>query len=198
MKAKNIWVILSLAVSAVSCSNGDEEANLQAVALDMKESIDNLNHAIPSLQTIITKMEDGVYATNMAAATDNAYTIDFLDATSVRLDNKESALLVGVDKDSDNKYYWTQTISGESTWLLDASGNKAAVSGATGYPQIKIDESNVWTVSYDNGNTYTKVLDASGNPISLTEDNKNQKAPFLPVQKRFIPRSTYFYSIISI
>ena len=149
MKAKNIWVILSLAVSAVSCSNGDEEANLQAVALDMKESIDNLNHAIPSLQTIITKMEDGVYATNMAAATDNAYTIDFLDATSVRLDNKESALLVGVDKDSDNKYYWTQTISGESTWLLDASGNKAAVSGATGYPQIKIDESNVWTVSYD-------------------------------------------------
>ena len=83
MKAKNIWVILSLAVSAVSCSNGDEEANLQAVALDMKESIDNLNHAIPSLQTIITKMEDGVYATNMAAATDNAYTIDFLDATSV-------------------------------------------------------------------------------------------------------------------
>lgn len=55
MKAKNIWVILSLAVSAVSCSNGDEEANLQAVALDMKESIDNLNHAIPSLQTIITK-----------------------------------------------------------------------------------------------------------------------------------------------
>lgn len=183
MKVKNIWVILSLAVSAVSCSNGDEEANLQAVALDMKESIDNLNHAIPSLQTIITKMEDGVYATNMAAATDNAYTIDFLDATSVRLDNKESALLVGVDKDSDNKYYWTQTISGESTWLLDASGNKAAVSGATGYPQIKIDESNVWTVSYDNGNTYTKVLDASGNPISLTEDNKNQKAPFLTSAK---------------
>ena len=87
--------------------------------------------------------------------------------------------VVGVAKHTDGVYYWT--LNGE--WLLDADGNKLRVSGQDGAagadgsdgqngqdgadgqdgvtPQLKI-EADYWWISYDNGNTWTRLGKAKG------------------------------------
>lgn len=62
---------------------------------------------------------------------------------------------------SDGKYYWT--LDGE--WLTDAAGNKLPVHGENGTdgatPVLKIQDG-FWFVSYDGGNTWEKVGQATG------------------------------------
>ncbi|MBQ7819706.1 MAG: hypothetical protein IJ341_08415 [Bacteroidales bacterium] len=65
---------------------------------------------------------------------------------------------------------WQITFSDESTINLYNGANGANGSngedGANGVtPYIKIDTNSNWTVSYDNGETYTPITDASGNPV---------------------------------
>ena len=78
--------------------------------------------------------------------------------------------VIGVKMDTDGIYYWT--IDGE--WLIDENGNKVqassseADSGADGAngkdgvtPKLKI-ENEYWYVSYDEGQTWTKLGKATG------------------------------------
>lgn len=88
---------------------------------------------------------------------------------------------VGVRKDADGKYYWT--LNGE--WLLDGNGNKIPVRGSDGSdgsdgqdgengsegqdgvtPEFKI-EDGYWYISYDGGQTWTRLGKADG------EDGQN-------------------------
>lgn len=91
-------------------------------------------------------------------------------------------------------YYWTITVDGKTSWLTDDAGNKLPVSGTNGKdgtngtngtdgedgsngedgedgtdgvtPMLKVDTDGYWMVSYDNGTTYTYVLDADGEKVS--------------------------------
>ncbi|MBO5225330.1 MAG: hypothetical protein J6B46_02805, partial [Parabacteroides sp.] len=72
-------------------------------------------------------------------------------------------------------YYWTITVDGETTWLTDDKGNKLPVSGTDGEngtngkngvtPLLKVDGDGYWMVSYDNGSSYTYVLDSYGHKV---------------------------------
>ena len=87
-----------------------------------------------------------------------------------------SAPVIGVKKDTDGVFYWT--INGE--WLVDDAGNKVPVSGKDGAdgengkegvpgtpgadgvtPQLKI-EQDYWYVSYDGGQSWTRLGKATG------------------------------------
>lgn len=75
--------------------------------------------------------------------------------------------VVGVEEDTDGLYYWTiDSGSGNSTWLLDESGNKIKANGIDGYtPTIGVME-------YENETYWTLdgewLVDASGNKIPTT------------------------------
>ena len=94
--------------------------------------------------------------------------------------------IIGVQKDSDGVYYWTL----DGSWLKDISGNRIKAIGTDGKdglnggvdgkdgedgkdgvdgkdgadgitPRLKI-ENDWWYISYDNGNTWTKLSKATG------------------------------------
>jgi len=74
---------------------------------------------------------------------------------------------IGIRQDKDGVWYWT--LNGE--WLYDDNGNKVKAVGVDGKdgasgqdgatPQLKI-EDGYWMVSYDNGQTWTKLCKAVG------------------------------------
>lgn len=56
---------------------------------------------------------------------------------------------------------WKIIFSDESSIIV--TSGEYGKNGVT--PYVKIDENNLWVVSYDNGETYSQILDTEGNPI---------------------------------
>ena len=81
--------------------------------------------------------------------------------------------VIGVAQDEDGIYYWTV----DGAWLLDPAGNKVPTTGKDGLngsngapgqdgkegitPELKI-ENGLWYVSYDNGQNWTEIGQATG------------------------------------
>ncbi len=61
--------------------------------------------------------------------------------------------IVGVKQDTDGNWYWTI----DNDWMLDGNGRKIQANAINGIaPLLKIEE-DFWWVSYDNGNSWTKL-----------------------------------------
>ena len=171
--------MLSFAATLASCQYDDEELWNKVNSLDdrvtaVEGSLNNLNQTIPSLQTIVEAMENRTYISSVTSTSDG-YKIDFSDGKSATITNGESAPVIGINKDADGKYYWTQSFNGTEEWLVDEGGNKMPVAGKDAVtPQLKVNANGCWTVSYDNGATFTEVLDETGKPVSAvgTEGEK--------------------------
>ena len=171
--------MLSFAATLASCQYDDEELWNKVNSLDdrvtaVEGSLNNLNQTIPSLQTIVEAMENRTYISSVTTTSDG-YKIDFSDGKSTTITNGENAPVIGINKDADGKYYWTQSFNGTEEWLVDEGGNKMPVAGKDAVtPQLKVNANGCWTVSYDNGATFTEVLDETGKPVSAvgTEGEK--------------------------
>lgn len=171
--------MLSFAATLASCQYDDEELWNKVNSLDdrvtaVEGSLNNLNQTIPSLQTIVEAMENRTYISSVTSTSDG-YKIDFSDGKSATITNGESAPVIGIKKDADGKYYWTQSFNGTEEWLVDEGGNKMPVAGKDAVtPQLKVNANGYWTASYDNGATFAEVLDETGKPVSAvgTEGEK--------------------------
>lgn len=171
--------MLSFAATLASCQYDDEELWNKVNSLDdrvtaVEGSLNSLNQTIPSLQTIVEAMENRTYISSVTTTSDG-YKIDFSDGKSATITNGESAPVIGINKDTDEKYYWTQSFNGTEEWLVDEGGNKMPVAGKDAVtPQLKVNANGCWTVSYDNGATFAEVLDETGKPVSAvgTEGEK--------------------------
>ena len=171
--------MLSFAATLASCQYDDEELWNKVNSLDdrvtaVEGSLNSLNQTIPSLQTIVEAMENRTYISSVTTTSDG-YKIDFSDGKSATITNGENAPVIGINKDADGKYYWTQSFNGTEEWLVDEGGNKMPVAGKDAVtPQLKVNTNGCWTVSYDNGATFTEVLDETGKPVSAvgTEGEK--------------------------
>ena len=152
---------------------------------DLEKWCAQANTNITSLQTIVNVIESNDAITSitpvMEGGVEIGYTITFADHDPITIyhgkDGKDgqdgqdgTSPIVGVAKYTDGVYYWT--LNGE--WLLDENGNKLRVSGANGKdgsdgadgqdgvtPQLKI-VADYWWISYDNGNTWTRLGKAKG------------------------------------
>lgn len=150
-----------------------------------------LNTNINALQTIVTALQSNDHVTNVAPIMENGkeigYTITFAKNGSVTIyhgkdgqdgddgkdgqDGKDGSIPeIGVNQDEDGTYYWT--LNGQ--WLLDDNGNKIPTTGNDGAagmngqdgtdgitPKLRI-EDEYWYISYDNGETWSKLGKATG------------------------------------
>lgn len=146
-----------------------------------------LNENIESLQTIVNALQNNDYVKSITPIVENGvevgYEIEFTKSGKVEIYHGEngadaSAPVIGV-RQHEGVYYWT--LDGE--WLLDENGNKIKAEGVDGQngqngqngqdgtngsdgqdgvtPQLKIEE-DYWYVSYDGGQTWTKLDKAVG------------------------------------
>lgn len=157
----------------------------------LEELCNKMNTNISSLQTIISALQDNDYVTSITPVTYGdeviGYTINFSKSGPVTIYHGENGRdgidgedghtpILGVKKDSDGNYYWTI----DGSWLLDDEGNKIRTNGHDGTdgvdgsngadgqngkdgitPQVKI-ENGYWYVSYDNGESWQQLGEATG------------------------------------
>ena len=129
-----------------------------------------MNKDITALQKAVKALEDKDYVTSVEPITEDGkeigYRINFTKSGSITIYHGKDGAdgltpVISVSLDTDGLYYWT--IDGE--WLLDSGGNKIKASATDGEdgitPQLKIEE-DWWYISYDAGQTWTKLSTAKG------------------------------------
>ncbi len=165
----------------------DELAALAERVSTLEKLCGKLNENIVSLQTIVDALQKNDYVKSIAPIVEDGeeigYEIEFTQSGKVKIYHGQkgadaSAPVVGV-RQHEGVYYWT--LDGE--WLLDDNGNKIKAEGTDGEdgqngqdgsngadgadgqdgitPQLKI-EDEYWYVSYDGGETWTKLDKAVG------------------------------------
>ena len=183
-----IWQFVLLMLFATACDKYDDGEIWDRVnSLDNRVTlIENqlklMNSNINSISGLVDALQNRLYITNVATSKDG-YTLTFSDGSHITItDGKDGRDGVdGVDgKDApvinvryyNGRYYWVQTINGETTWLTDSDGNKIPASGLDGVtPLLKVDSDGYWVISYDNGNSYTLLRDEYGNAIKAAGED---------------------------
>lgn len=150
-----------------------------------------MNTNISSIQTIVNALQQQDYITGVNPVTEGSvvigYTITFAKNKAITVyhgeDGKDGAdgndgkdgkdgvsPLMGVEKDADGLFYWK--LNGE--WLKDKEGQKIKASGNDGKdgitPRLKI-EDGYWWMSVDNGQTWNKAGQATGDAFFKEIDN---------------------------
>lgn len=186
MKTRSIWLWVLLLVTAISgCKYDDADLWNKVNSLDdrvtsLEGTVESLNQQTTSLQTLINGVQNRLYISSVTS-NENGYTIEFSDGTVAAITNGTNgadgadAPVISIKKDTDGKYYWIQTIDGTEEWLVDDAGDKLPVSGEDAItPQLKVNANGFWLVSYDNGATFTEILDEAGNPVkAVGEDGED-------------------------
>ena len=190
--------------SALSGRVDDLEGRVE----QLEELCNRMNTNIVALRQLVDAFKEADYVTAIIPIVDGGetigYRISFAKSEPVIVyhgrdgkdgeDGKDGAdgkdgkdgytPVIGVRQDTDGAYYWT--LDGE--WLTDAAGNKIQANATDGKdgedgvdgvsPKLKIEEG-YWYISYDNGETWTKLDKAAGEDggdsifSEVTQDDTN-------------------------
>ena len=139
-----IIMILTI-ISTTSCTEdyGPEIDKIKEDISQLQSSVDKLQEAYEG-----GKIIKGVEA--LSAEEGDGWKINFSDNSSIKLQNGKDG------KDG-----------------IDGANGKDGINGINGEdgkdgitPYLKIDADFYWTISYDNGNSYNQIVDATGSPVS--------------------------------
>lgn len=168
MKKAIFIIILALSSVLVSCKYDDTEIwnavksnELRIEALE--ERCRSLNQDIQSLNTIVKALQDNDFVTGVVEVKKSGsvvgYTISFSKSGSVTIYNGTDGRTpeIGIKLHSDGKYYWT--VDGD--WIYDGSGTGNRIAAEGTVPLLKIKDE-CWYVSYDDGQSWSKLSKATG------------------------------------
>ena len=143
-----------------SCTFDDTELQNSIDDLTARiEALENFQEQvqgdIASLQEIIAKLQSSVTVNNVVE-TENGYTINFSDGTSVTVSNGKDGMTppsITVVEEG-GTYYWAyENADGTTEFIRDGDGNKIPVTGEA--PQVRInEETGNWEISTDGGQTW--------------------------------------------
>ena len=148
-----------MAVSVNSCFDDSALKNSIDDLKDRVEALENFQKQvqgdIASLQEIIAKLQSSVTVNNVVE-TENGYTINFSDGTSVTISNGKDGMTppsITVVEEG-GTYYWAyENADGTTEFIRDGDGNKIPVTGEA--PQVRInEETGNWEISTDGGQTW--------------------------------------------
>ena len=169
---KGILLIFTVLATLVGCGQYDDSElksdinDLKSRMAALEKQCKNMNENLTSLQAIVDAIQkqDGIVSvTDLPDG--QGYSVKFVSGKVIYLYNGtngtgSSTPKISVRQDSDGIYYWT--VDGE--WLI-VDGKKVRASATDGKdavtPQFKI-EDGFWYVSYDGGNSWSKLGKATG------------------------------------
>lgn len=142
------------------------------------------NTTISSLQVLVSSLQSNNWIKDVIPISENGttigYAITFMHGDPITIYNGKNGEdghtpIIGVKQDTDGVWYWTL----DDDWLLNGEGEKvAATSSQSPAPKLKIEE-DYWWVSYDDGETWSKlgkaVGEGSGDTMfrEVRQDDKN-------------------------
>ena len=169
---KYLILIFTVLATLVGCGQYDDSElksdinDLKSRMAALEKQCKNMNENLTSLQAIVDAIQkqDGIVSvTDLPDG--QGYSVKFVSGKVIYLYNGtngtgSSTPKISVRQDSDGIYYWT--VDGE--WLI-VDGKKVRASATDGKdavtPQFKI-EDGFWFVSYDGGNSWSKLGKATG------------------------------------
>lgn len=177
MKLFLLWGgVFMLLLSTTACSDDFDDSELQKKIADLTERIQKLeeqaktaNADLKTLQSLIETIQGNLFIAKVEK-TANGCIIHFTNGEKAEITNGENgsdAPVIGVKADTDGIYYWTITSDGKTEWLTDSKGEKLRAEAVK--PQLGIDKEGYWTISYDEGRTFARILDADGNPVAAMD-----------------------------
>lgn len=120
------------------------------------------NTTIESLQQLIAALQAENKIKDISPVMENGktvgYTISFTSGNPITIYNGKNGQdghtpIVGVKQDTDGFWYWTI----DENWMLNGKGEKVRADAAQGItPKLKI-EDEYWWVSYDEGESWSKL-----------------------------------------
>jgi hypothetical protein len=175
-------LLLAVPLVLTGCSDYDD-SKLWKDLNDLKSRIEALEEEVGKMNSEISTMRkivDESVTVVKVEETPDGYLIRFSDNTSAEIkhgtpgapgSDGTHAPVIGVKKDADDVYYWTVTTNGVTEWLM-ADGAKMRVTGESVTPVIAVDADGYWSISYDSGQTFARILDDTGEPVSaVTKDS---------------------------
>lgn len=165
---------------AAACTFDDSQ--LKGQLDDIKDRIERLQGRIDAVNVQLKSLNaltSGNAITSVEKNSEGKYVITYKNNNNeekavviAAMDQMVNVPLLGVELDSQNNlYYWTVTVDGEKTFLMN-DGEKVPVSGYT--PKVSVDADGYWTVNGE------RVNDANGLPI---EANDGESCVFKAVEK---------------
>ena len=184
---KLLLVLVTGCLLATGCAEllRDELADVHNQIEDIRDELEllkeQMNTNIGALRVLVEGLQSEDFIKSVVPITEGSkvigYTITFTKSQPVTIyhgqDGKDgSAPVIGVKQDEDGTWYWT--IDGE--WMTNSAGEKiraSAKDGANGKdgtdgedgktPKLKI-EDGAWYISIDDGVSWEKLGQATGNP----------------------------------
>lgn len=162
-------MIAVIGMLACACMFDDSELNSQLD--DIKNRIEKLQGRIDAMNSQLTAMSyitSGNVITSVTQDSDGKYVITYLDSKDqaktvvlATMDQMINVPQLGVELDPQNNlYYWTVTVDGETSYLMN-NGEKVPVSGYA--PKVSVDAEGYWTVNGE------RLKDANGLPIQAND-----------------------------
>lgn len=160
-------LLVILFMSVLSCCSDDYDDSKAWKDIDkIYKDLDQLKEQLDVLQNqteALSKIINGGAITSISESSSGGYTVYYKGSDNIEYsfviatkDQMTTQPIIGIDKEGDI-YYWTTTVDGKKTFLLDDNKQKIPVTGKT--PQIKIDGNGYWTI---NGK---QILDNNQSPI---------------------------------
>ena len=183
---KLFYLLVGIGLFAASCDDYDDTDLMNRVddldnrVSELEETIAQMNQDIKGVQTLVNALEDNVYIAKIEPQTEG-YKIYFTNGEEITISDgkKGDAGQDGVDAPkmtikldpADGEYYWALEKDGQVDYIL-ADGKKIPVKGEQGKtPLLRVKKegsTGFWEVSYDNGQTWNRVLDADGQPVTTS------------------------------
>ena len=173
--------IMIAVIGILACACMFDDSDLKGQLDDIKDRIEKLQGRIDAMNGQLTAMSyitSGNVITSVTQDSDGKYVITYLDSKNAEktvviatMDQMINVPVLGVELDAQNNlYYWTVTVDGETTYLMN-NGEKVPVSGYT--PKVSVDAEGYWTVNGE------RIKDANGLPI---EANDGESCVFRSVE----------------
>ena len=190
---RNLLFML-LAVIITSCGDDYDDSaiwdkinSFEERLQDLEKKVDDINSKTLSLQELLKSIQDRKYVESINATTDG-YTILFSDGQSISIKNGKNGVnapVISMKKDTDGVYYWTQTIDGKTSWLLDPITN-SKIAASSVAPIIKVDREGYWIVSYNNGASYEQIKDPEGKPVKALGKDGDSMFKSVTIEGNFL------------
>ena len=179
---KLFLMVATLGVLFTSCSYDDTAVinridDLENRVTELEETITALNQDIAGVQTLVNALQNNVYVSKIVEG-ESGYEIYFTNGDKIVIADgkdgeagKDGVTVTVMLDETDGQYYWAITENG-TTSFIEVDGMRLPVKGEKGNtPLMRVTmegETGYWEVSYDNGETWERILLADGTPVTTS------------------------------
>lgn len=163
----------------------EKEDSLKNCIESLESQLVQMNSDLSTISGVVNALQNQLTVTNIQTDDTDGHIITLSDNSqlTLRVEKNETEKNIPIISVAifEDMYYWTQTVSGISSYLTDTKGNKVPVTGENATtPLMKINMEGYWTISYDNGANYGLMSDNNGTPIqAVSKEEENDSFSYI-------------------